>query len=156
MKRKTPPSILLTALFGVSIVLVCFVLNLAALRTARRECASKPQLHIVNRPLWERAAKAATDLSHPTRNELRYEVEYLTFDDLRQDRWPLPLYQAQAPVRVQGQIVAYERNTWVYKLGLKRLLANGNGLPDYHCFQDENKQSKEYRLISRFNKFWRG
>jgi hypothetical protein len=134
------------------VIQICFsTVNALAFNIAERECATQPQVEVVDHSLWNKAAAAAVDPDYPNRRSYAFDISgFGNFNELRRDPFVRALYRAKNPVKVQGKIVAYAFNTYVYIYTYGAILAPG--LPDYHCLQNESKFSKEIVLISSFNK----
>lgn len=129
--------------------------NFIAFRIAKHECTTQPQIEIVDRALWNKAAAAANDTNFPDRISYAFDIDYSNFDEFYQDKFIRALYRATNPVRVRSKIVAYTHNTYVYAYSFGVLLSGGFSIPDYQCMMDANQFSPEYKLILAFNKFGR-
>lgn len=141
----TPPVLLI-------VIQICFsMVNALAFNIAERECATQPQVEIVDHSLWNKAAAAAVDPDYPNRRSYAFDIsDFAEFKELRRDPFVWALYRAKNPVKVQGKIAAYAFNTYVYSYTFGAILSPG--FPDYHCWQNEKNFSKETILISSFNK----
>lgn len=96
------------------------IINAVAMQVARYECNAQEPVEIVNQRLWDMAAAAAIDPNYYNRNEYRFQILLIHFDDLKQDWLKLAIYRFRAPIKVQSNIAAFENNIYVYSIFYKK------------------------------------